>query len=312
MKRFLFVLALCLMSAGLAFVAPAEAVSIPGCGEFTFYAKNRIAFEQGATTVNGNILVSSPSGLVIVGNHVIINGTVTAHKITVGTGAVVAKCQADIVTGSGTCAETIGTFAAFAADPANATCLVYPLDDPVVVDICVDSALPVNLNVTTSGALVPGCYGNLRVSDNVDLTLAVGTYNFKTIRLAAGSSVTGPNATSPPGDPPGTTVNVKGLFVTANAVVLTNLLINSAQSVGELQIGFASILTNAVFNAPRARIHFHTGSSLRACSELVGESIAVEPVTTEPCEVASPPCVCPIGFEVLGGAPVCTPIPNGI
>lgn len=295
MKRFLFVLGLCLVGAGLAFVAPAEAVVTP-CGEFTFFAKNRIAFEQGATTVNGNVLVTSATGVVVVGAHNTINGTVTAHKITLGTGSVVATCVADIVTGPGTCTTTTGTFAAFAA--ANPTCVDYPLTDPVVVDTCVDTAP--KLNVTTNPTnLAPGCYGALNVADGVTLNLVAGTYNFKTIFLGSGSDVIGVDDS--------TIVNVKGLFTTENAVVLTNLQINSAQSVGEAHIGHGSIVTNVTFNIPRGTLHIHTGSELKECSELVGQKLEVQPVRTE-CEPAPNVCICPPGSEVPGGSPVCVPI----
>jgi len=301
MKRFLFVLGLCLVGAGLALVAPAEAVNT-ACGEFTFFAKNRVAFEQGATTVNGNVLVTNPTtGIVVVGAHVTINGTVTAHKITLGTGAVVETCVADIVTGPGTCNNGPAPFPAFPG--AAAACLDYPLTDPVNVDSCVDTAVPGTLNVN-SGPLAPGCYRNLVVADNAIVTLEEGTYNFKTIFLGSGSDVSGPNATQPPG---ATTINVKGLFTTENAVVLTNLRINSAQSIGEANIGHGSILTNVVFNIPRATVHLHTGSTMLACSELVGQRVEVQPVRTE-CVPQPPPCICPEGFETEGGPVLCVPI----
>lgn len=293
MKRFLFVLGLCLMGAGLAFVAPAEAV-LTACGEFTFIAKDRIAFEQGATVVSGNVLVTNPTtGIVIVGNHVTINGTVTAHKITLGTGAVVAKCVADIVTGPGTC--TVREFA-FPGDAA--ACLGYPLTDPVVVDDCVLTAPALNILNDTVQPPLPNCFGALKVADGKTLELTGSSYNFKTIFLGSGSTLLGNGPGPVP--PLGTTeVNVKGLFTTENAVSLTNLRINSAQSVGEAHIGHGSIVTNTVFNIPSGTLHIHTGTRMLDCSEAVGRRLEIQPVTTT-CDI-SLICVCPLGSEFTQG-----------
>jgi hypothetical protein len=286
MKR-LFVIGLCLVGAGIWLATPAEATQ--ACGtEFAFYAKDRIAFENGDINITGNVLVSGPSGLAKIGNQVEINGRVTAHEIQIGSGAVVTECVADIISGPGTCQTVVGTF-----QNVDPTCLVYPETDPVVVPACVDTAAQVTFSAAGNpNTLTPGCYGNLRIFDGAVLNLSPGVYNFRTIRMGADSELNGP-----------ATVNVKGNFTTEPRVTVTNLDINSAQSVGEAIFGNSSTLTNVTFNAPATRIHIRTGWTMNG-SELVAEALAVQPGNTGdgPDDIF---CVCPSPLVPEGGPVRC-------
>jgi len=287
MKRFLFVLGLCLVGAGLYLTTPAQATT--ACGtEFAFYAKNRIAFENGDTNILGNVLVSSPTGLVKVGNQVQIDGRVTAHEIQLGTGVVVKECKADIISGPGVCTDStsFGTFSG--ANPVDPTCLIYPEADPVDFGTCdVNTATDQTFfaaNNPNTLLVGTGCFGDLKVKDGAILNLS-GTYNFKTIRLGAESKVNGP-----------ATVNVKGSFTAEPRVELTDLDINSAQQVGEAIFGNSSILSNVTFNAPDTRIHIRTGWLMKNGSELVADALAIQPGDAENGGGENPVCTCEPGF----------------
>ena len=87
----------------LLIATPAVAFEVPGCGSATFVAKTDMLFEPGPTTINSNLLVTGAAGVVKMGAHNTINGTVTAKRIILGTKTFIETCTADSITGPGTC-----------------------------------------------------------------------------------------------------------------------------------------------------------------------------------------------------------------
>ena len=142
---------------------PAGALNVPACGDFMLFVQDNIVFGNGPTVINGNVLVTSHSGTVKVGAHNVINGTLMAANIFLGTGAVVDNCAANYISGPGTCTNV---------DPSaflpGQGCLVsfppQPLSPPVV-GACVNTAPAVAVAANTiKSDLVPGCYGALRLN----------------------------------------------------------------------------------------------------------------------------------------------------
>jgi len=309
MKRKLLTLSLTLVGS-LLFVAAAQAVTISECattdpstgsqpfnGEFTLVAQNAIGFEQGPTVINGNVLVTSATGTANVGAHNTINGKLFAANIFLGTGAFVAECHG-AVSGPGECGST------FPFDASPACLATFPPLGSITVDNCVNVA-PGNVNKTFSGSgntLAPGCYRSLRLNALATLELEAGeVYRFKDVRLLAGSHLRSDTASSK------ATVNVNGLFVTEPNVTITDLLVNSASSTGAVvALGNANTLTRTVFNAPFGNIHPRTGTALNGCSELIGKTLTIEPISAE-CDIVNV-CKCDPGFTPETAAPRCIPI----
>jgi len=298
MKRTLLTLSLTLVGS-LLFVAMAQA-TICGGVEFTLVAQNNIGFEQGPTTINGNVLVTSATGTASVGAHNIINGKLYAASIFVGTDAFVQECHGT-VSGPGTCGAT------FPFDPPLACTGTFPPPPLVVpaVNACVVGAP--NKTFSAGGnpnTLAPGCYGSLRLNAGAILELVANStpaYTFKDIRMLTGSALKSATALTK------ATVNVNGLFVAEPNVALTDILLNSASTIGAgVAFGNAATLTRTVINAPFTNIHPRTGTALRECSELIGETLTIEPITTECGQVNV--CLCPEGFEPEGGPVACVPI----
>ena len=245
---------------------PASAVNVPGCGEFILFAEDRMSFEQGPTLLTGNVFLANPNGTVSVGAHNVIHGTVTAHKIFLGTDAVVDICIADIVAGPGKCGNAVpGPIPPF--NPPGACTNSFP--PPPLMSPNVPDCVNTGANVTVPGAplsLTPNCYGSLRVKNGATLTLTSGqTYNFKDVLIEQGATLKGSIV--------GTSaiVNVKGLVRTEPSANLNDLLVNVQASAGAVvALGNNAILTNVVFNAPNGLIHPRSGTQLRGDSAARG------------------------------------------
>jgi hypothetical protein len=295
---------------GIAFAAaPASAVNVPGCGDFIIFAKDDIVFESGLTLLFGDIFVQSPTGQVKVGANNILHGTVSAHKIVVGTNAVVDECVADIIEGPGTC--TVKTIGFTPAAACTASFPPSPLVVPVFPAVCSPGTV-VNIPDNTPGAtLAPGCYNNLRIGKNSILTLTPGgTYFFKgaEARLLKGATLI-----SGTGQPSAkATVNVQGILISETEITLNNLNVNVLSNSGQaVQISLNSLLQDTVISAPFGNNHPHGGTQLRGDTELIAKTFHdIEPITNE-----RPPindiCVCPSGFHfpVPGVTPdrICVP-----
>jgi hypothetical protein len=313
---------LSLLFSSCLFAVPASAVNLPQCGpnvdgtdDFTLVGQDKIVFEGGnpfGGTINGNVLVTGPNGFVKLGPHVTINGTVTAHKITLASNGTsqITNCVADIIEGPG-CLATSGTFAAFVlahgacVAPANFASLC--LQPAPAVNACVNGKPPVTISTVFVNPLAPGCYGALTIDSGAVLKLLPdpSSYTFKSIRMKAGarleSNLVGSFAT----------VNVNGEFITEPGAQITDIHLNGAY-VLTAQIFNNSILTRVIFNEPFGTVHLHTGTQL-VCSEVCGKVLDVEPITAT-CDVITGICACEPGFEFEDQSPgpkperVCVPI----
>lgn len=277
---------------------PASALSLPGCfeGEFLGYADKMLAFEAGATNVSGNFLLRNPTGTIFVGAHNIINGTLRANRIFLGTNSHVTTCIANIVEGPGLCdniTEGPGTFVLPAA------CTFPPATLPVAV-------FPANCNnpgtdftLTADGPIPPGCYNKVRVNKNVKATIAAGTTVF------AKSEFRQLNGAEIASDTPGVSANIvtKTQFISEHGLTkLTDLFITSLLAGGNnFHIGNGAILENVVAYSPFGEVHLHTGSQLRGDSELIASNLQLQPFTND--NDVSPFCVCATGFNIFNTAP---------
>jgi hypothetical protein len=261
--------------------SPAGALNVPACGDFMLFVQDTIVFGNGPTVVNGNVLVTSHSGTVKVGAHNIVNGTVMAANIFLGTGAVVGNCAANFISGPGKC-TSVDPSAFLPGDGCLVSFPPQPLSPPVV-GACVTTAPAVAVAANTvKSDLAPGCYGALRLNKGATLTLQTGDYQFKDVRMLTMSTLNGP-----------ATLHVKGLFVTESDVILTDLLINSAYATGAVVQNFRnSILTRVRINAPFGSVQPHNGMALRDCSHIVARALYLEPMSAScagPVESSCPP-----------------------
>jgi hypothetical protein len=277
-------------------ITPASALTLPGCfeGEFVGFADKILAFEGGATNVTGNFLLRNPTGTIFVGPHNIINGTLHANRIFLGTASHVTTCIANIVEGPGVCdniTEGPGTFVLPAA------CTFPPLPVPAFPGVCAPGT---DFTVNAPGGLIPaGCYNKVRVNNGATATIAAGATVFTKLefRVINGGEVASDTA--------GTRANIvtKALFVTEHGTTtLTDLNITSLGGPGNnFHIGNGTIVANTVSFSPSGEIHLHTGSQLRGDSELIASNLQLQPFTNE-----NPPqlfCVCPNGFLIENGPP---------
>jgi hypothetical protein len=270
---------LVLLLCSLAFTAPSTAVNIPGCGEFVLLSQTAIRFEQGPTELFGNVLVTSPTGLIQVGANNIIHGTVTANTLNLGTGAQIDRCEANVFVGVDP-ALVCGS-----VGPATfPTCPAFPPIPAPTVDPCVDSAANFTVAAGDTATLPAGsCVGVLRV--NLGGTLNVsGTINVQSVRLLAGSSLIGP-----------ATINVKGQFLTEAGTQMDGLTLNLVGTAQEiLSIGVGSQFLNGLINAPFGGIHLHSSLEFGG-SEAISRRATVEPIKNIP----PPPKGCPCPATVV-------------
>jgi hypothetical protein len=283
MRRRFFLGTLALLCA-LAFVVPAQAITINGT-DFVLFAKTTIKMEDGPTVINGNVGVNDVGGLLRIGAGNTINGIAIADRMFFGSGAKVTDCEFNTSTG-GNPSAVCGT-----QSPAVLPITSWPPSPVPVVPSCVNTNPDVIVPAGGSLALAPGCYGDVDVRDNATLTLSAGTYNFKSLRLQTGSLLDGNSAT----------VNVKGLVVTEPGVTINDVNITTVAS-GTFEaiiIGNSSTLNNVVLYAPNARMHLHQGGVYTNF-----EGIAVF-ITVEPIQIGTVPqgCAC-IGAIADGGTTI--------
>jgi len=287
MKRKLLTLSLGLV-VSLLLVATAQATSCGGV-EFTLVAQQNVGFENGGSVINGNVLVTSATGSAFVGNFTTINGALYAATITLGNNVTVAECHANTINGDASQCDAIFPF-----DPPVACTGTFP-PAPLVTPVanpCVNTALNKTFsaagNNSATNDLPSGCYKDLRLNAGAVVRLTgPNPYFFRHVRQLSGSELKS--------DVPLTrrTVNVNGLYVTEANARLTDLLVNSANSIGSVFVtGNNTVLTRTTINAPFGNIHPHTGTDLLECSELVGQTLTIEPIFTL-CEQSPLICVCP-------------------
>jgi hypothetical protein len=157
-------------------------------------------------------------------------------------------------------------------------------------------------NNTAANDLATGCYKTLRLNAGAIVRLiGAGPHVFRNIQLLGGSHLR-----AEPDLPVGTqrTVNVNTTITTDPNTTMTDLLINVAGTQGSLVLANNTTLNNTTINSPFRNVHPRTGTQLLECSELIAESLTVEPITTE-CVPTGEICECPPGF--VFEFPVCGP-----
>jgi hypothetical protein len=247
----------------LAFVAPAHAITIDGT-DYALFAKTAIEMEDGESTILGNVGVNDVGGLLRVGAFNNIVGTATADDLFFGTASQVSVCAFN--TSGGVDPDAVCGRQAQAITPITA----WPPAPVPTVPPCVNTWPDVIVHHRDSVSLDPGCYGDVRIGDGATLTLAAGTYDFKTLRLENGSLLNGNGAI----------VNVKGLVVTEPAVSISGVTINSSASRGVVVgIGHGSFLDSVVLNAPNGTVHLHRGVVVAFVVEVIARRIVVGPIT---------------------------------
>lgn len=268
-------------------VADAVVFTVPGCppGTFSMIARTKIGMEQGATKIDGNVLVTKDDGLLSVGAHNEIHGTAIASKIFLGTASVVDNCIADSITGPGTCTNVLGTFAA-----APAACKVFDFVPPVV-DLCVNTALLVNVPAGQTETLAPGCYGIVRVGLGATLNLEPGVFFIRTLRVLHGGSLTG----AFPG--PRSRLLVKGEVVLESGSNVSHLDVAVASVTGEgISIGAGVDLVDVQAVSAGASLHLRSNSTGEN-SAVAAVRLVVEPVAFPRSDEPPVVCECPPGYK---------------
>ncbi len=263
-------------------VVPAEAVIINGV-DYVLFGKTAVKMEDGGfMSIFGNVGVNDVGGLLRVGAHSTIGGTGTADTMFFGTNSSVATCEFNTSTG-GNASAACGTQNATPALPLA----VWP---PLPVPLAVTPCLP-NLTVApgTTVALAPGCRQDVRVRDGATLILDFGLYEFRSLRVETGATLSGS----------GSTVNLTGQFLTEPSAAISDVTVTSvAQGTFEaISIGNSSTVNNSLLYAPNARMHLHQGGAY-VNSSFVAVLITVEPIVVN----VLPPdaCVCIGGLKKSG------------
>jgi hypothetical protein len=218
--------------------------------------------------------VNDPNGILDIGSGVRIIGQASAHKINVGSGALIDSCNFDIKTGPGVCTTSTSPFVPIVAWPPLGT----PVSDP-----CVDSALPVNVPNGTTLALGPGCYGVVTVGINATLNLSAGAYQVLDLNLSSGAAIDGNGPTS-------TTVTSKKVVTFQANNLISDIRIQTpiSSSSEVIQIGNGSQVNNSILYAPFGKLHLHIGS-VGTGTEFISNTMQVEPVQFD---LLLPECGC--------------------
>jgi hypothetical protein len=247
----------------LAFIAPADAITING-KTYVLFAKTAIEMEDGWTAIFGNAGVNDVGGRLRVGAFNIIRGTAAADDMFFGTHSVVDGCDFNTSTGVDPNA-VCGSQA-----PVTAPITVWPPAPVEPVPSCVNTQPSEIVPHGESKILDPGCYGDVRIGGEATLTLAAGTYSFKSLRLKNRSHLNGNGAI----------VNVKGLVVTKPSVAIIGVTINSSVSRGVVvRIGKGSFLEDVLLNVPDGTVHLHRGVVVGFVVGVVARRIIVDTIT---------------------------------
>jgi hypothetical protein len=271
-----------LLLCSVAFVGPAAAVNIPGCGEFVIVGQNRVVLESGPLELTGNIIVAAANGFLEVGRFNIIHGTVSANTIKFGNDA---RVDGDPNTPEGLCEFNISQ----GVDPATVcdatapfvfpTCVPDSLFTAPTVDPCVGSAPNFSVPAGMTATLPAGaCVGLLTVGNNATLNVS-GTINARQIQLGTMTTVSGP-----------ATINVRMGASGGAGSTLEDLTLNFAgASDGAVTLGNNIRFVNTFVNVPVGGVHIRMGSVLEGNSEILGRRVIIEPITNV---VELNPCPC--------------------
>jgi len=246
----------------LAFAVPAGAINIGGT-DYTLLGKTNVTMKNGSLlSIQGTVGVNDVGGRLRIGASNKITGAV-ADTMFFGSGATVDNCAFNTSTGghpTAACLEISSTILPITAWP--------PVPVPVVSAGVRDPICP------TDGALdlAPGNYRNLQVNAGCVLALIAGNYNFKSLHMRAGSTMTGAAATA-------TAIHVlkvvTGPRVTINDVSITAIAVGPFDAI---KIARDSVLNNVRLYAPNARLHLQKGG-VYSNFEGVAKFITVEQIT---------------------------------
>jgi hypothetical protein len=285
-KTFLGVVAL---FSALAFVAPADAITINGT-EYVIFGKTAVKMEDGAFTIQGSVGVNDPGGLLRVGAQNTITDKATADNMFFGSGSSVANCQFNHSTG-GNPGVVCGTQGPTPPLPLTAwPPLPVPTVTPCLPNVTVLPGATLNL--------APGCRQNVRVRDGGTLVLSAGVYEFKSLLLETGSLLDGNGAS----------VNLTGTFNTEPGVSIDSVTVTSVATgtFESIEIGNNSSIVNSRFYAPFSRMHLHQGG-VYSNSDFIAVYIIIEPIQTI---ITQQGCAC-VGEVVKGGAASTILLSNG-
>lgn len=250
----------------LALAAPAGAITIGGI-DYAFFAETAIKVEDGTVNILGDVAVSDAGGLLRLGGGNTIVGTATADRMSFGASSHVTACEFNRAM-RGDPGAACGTEA-----PATVPITAWPPFPVPETDPCVQAGQN-NLTVPVGGAASPlpgSCFGAVDVKQGGTLTLSPGAaYNFKSIRLHAGSALNGNDAV----------VNVKGRIVTEALVTVAGVTINSSASRGSvIGVGSNSTLQGVVLIAPNATVRVRAGTLVGTDVEVLARRIILGPIT---------------------------------
>ncbi len=273
MRSRIFLGALALLSA-LVFSVPANAANLGGT-DYVLFAKQRIAMEQGPVEIHGDVGVNDVGGVLKVGAFNVIDGTATADIMNMPNSAQINMCRFN--NNDPNAPNACDLIVKPIVPPLPILPAWPPAELPVpVIPGCVNA--PNDFNVPADGTSLPAgsCRRNVTVGSGATLTLAAGTYNFNKLTMGNGSTLTGNGAT----------VNLQGAFQSAPGSTISSVNITTvADGFEAISVGNSNTVSNSLFYAPFARIHLHTGG-VYTSSEVVGETIAVQPIIITP-----PTCV---------------------
>jgi hypothetical protein len=275
-----------LLLCSVALVGPADAVNIPGCGEFVIVARDTIFLEQGATMeIFGNLIVASQTGLIEVGRFNVIHGTVSANEIKFGNDAKIdgdpntpeGRCEFNISSGvaPATVCDAIGPF-------VFPTCVPPALFNAPVVDVACINANP-NFNVPPGGVATLNdgdCAKLLSLGAGAVLNVN-GTVNVRNIQAGVGSRIVGP-----------ATINVQNGVTTGSGFQANGITFNIGGTTnGAVNFGNSSLFTNTLINVPGGGVHVRFNSVFVGNTEVIARLAIIEPITNEPPQPTPCPCV---------------------
>ena len=273
----------------LAAVTPTGAATINGV-DYVLFARIEILMEQakdcdpfpidllGCTMLAGNVAVSEPTGRIRTGINSIINGVTTANNLVLATGAQLNECRYNITSGASpavVCGTVVTPLPAgtlpIVAWPVNGG----PLGAVALSAGCnVNTATDVTVAAGATQNLAPGCYRNVRVNAGGTLNLAAGVYDMRTLRMIAGSTISGAGQ-------PATTVTVAVQAISESGVSWNSLRVQSVNTatftVSEaISLGNGNSLLDVLLYSPTNSVHLRTGTTA-VNFEAVANFLTIEP-----------------------------------
>jgi hypothetical protein len=294
-KALLGILAL---ASALAFVGPADAITVNGV-DYALFARCKIGMENGPISITGpnaNVAVSeicgAQNGFLHIGVNNVIEGTAIANNMFFSNGASVGTCNFNNSTG-GNPGVVCGAQNSPVPPPFNPITAWPPLPVPVVTLSATSVLCPPTCNPA------PGNYRDIRAKDGASLNLAAGTYNARNVLIESGATLAGAGVNA-------TFLNLTGVFNTEpganiNDIMITSILGQGLPGIGSstesIETGNGTQVQRAVFYAPFSRMHLHQGSTYDTF-EGIAVLITVEPITITGGDQAI--CACVGTIQLVG------------